>query len=275
MVFYKISLQTTFMKQFFILLTLLFSEEAFSQKFEILKDVNIDSSYIVLCMGQGYDKTFDSLERFGFILDKPEQILELKQGLNLKRKAQNIIIDKNSIDIGIVQNKKLIRTEGVFYPMQGKFLTNGKGWYYFDTAFLVKLHLEHPLKYHSEKFSFDTYLNYSFFKDSIENVSSFLYLDEPNLKYEGKFSLIVKKNPETSSSIFAEIDLKKELALLISANKFHTYSVMNDKFNIDNKDKVEIIIECPKYLYDKYSNKENIKGKWQPNLIEAKVYFKD
>lgn len=263
------------MKIIILLLILLISEKSFSQNFEFLKDINIDSSYIVIGMGQDYDKTADNFERFWFILDKPAQIIKLQQQLKLKRKAQNITVDDKSIDIGILQNKKLIKTEGVFYPMQEKFMTNGKGWYYFDTTILAKLHLEHPLKYHSQKFIFDTYLDYSLFQDSIENTNSFLYLDEPDLKYEGKFYLIVKKDIETSSSIFAEKDLKKELNLITPGNKFNTHSALNDKFNMNNKDKVKIMVEGPKSLYDKYFNKENIKGEWKPNLIEIKVYFKD
>ncbi|MFT3932697.1 MAG: hypothetical protein QM726_03695 [Chitinophagaceae bacterium] len=252
------------------------STNAFSQKFEFFKGLTIDSNYIILGQGQGYDKTADSLERFWFILDKPEDIMQFRKDFKLGKKASHVDFgDKNLIDINIIKNKKQVGVEGVFYPFQEKFASNGKGWYELDTSLLAKLHNEHPLKYHTQKFLFDNYAEYNFFVDSIETVPSFLYMDEPKLQYEGKFTVIVDRDPETSNPLFLEIDLKKEIALLLPENKFHVYTVINDKFNTESKTKVKITVEGPKTLYDRYSNSKNIKGEWEKNLIDPKVYFSD
>ena len=98
---------------------------------------------------------------------------------------------------------------------------------------------------------------------------------EPSSKYEGKFELTLNKGSDPESDLFALSDLNKELAASYPKNSYHSYSVLNDSFNINSRNKVKVIVECSKKIYDSYNNKWNLKGEWQPPRIEARIVLRD
>ena len=244
-----------------------------AQKPEILKDIEFDSSYCVIGIGQGFQGKYDSLPRFWFILNNPRDMETLRKDWVLK-KGSISGFEKNSIDVFVTKDNQRVNGGALIYPLQGRInvLDN---WYKFDTAKLTKLHNQHPLKYHTEVKVFDTYPHYIGYANSIVHDSLLLFFFEPTLTYEGRFTITVKEANTSDNSIFVSKDINEELKALGPNEQFQASPILNDSFTLSHPDKVRITVECSKSLYAKYKNNSYEVGEWQPALIQTKVFWKD
>ena len=238
------------------------------------KSITFDSTYAVIGIGPHWNDSEDNLERFCFILDKTEDLLKLKQDWVFNKKVTKIGIENNTLNIFVTKEKDLIHGFGMIQPVQG-IIKSENNWYKFDTTELLKLHKEHPLKYHTQKLVFDTHLDFSKYYSGIMEQPSFMFLFEPYSKYEGKFIVTANRTSDPDSPIFSLNDLNKELSVLVSKESFNASIVINDSFNLQNRDKVKLTVEYSKELYGMYKNKKNEKGEWQPAKIETKVFWRD
>ena len=262
------------MKTRFIVLGLVLQMSVFGQKSEFFKDIDFDSSFCIIGIGQSLDKNADTLLRFNFVIDNPEDMQRLKREWVFKSPVRNISIETVSFDIFIVKDKRVFNRGGMIFPRQG-IIKSGDNWYRFDTAALIKLNRDHPLKFRTRWYNFNSYTKYAAFGNSILNDSSLLFFTEPSLRYEGKFVIIVNRSNDPDSPIWAMADINKELKELAPE---HTYTVSNaltDSFNIVNKRKTKIEVNCSKSLYDKYKSKRSDIGEWQPSLIDIKTFWRE
>lgn len=257
-----------------LIFLLLFKISSYGQKSVFFKGIEFDSSYSIIGIGQGYDNSHDSLPGFWFLIDRPEDMVRLKQNWVFKNPVPTIKMEEKTIEIYIIRDKRLINPGGLIFPLQG-IIKSEYNWYPFDTAELVRLHKEHPFKYHTETRKFDTFLQYVAYANSIIHDSALLFFFEPSLGYEGKFEIIANRSADPSSPIFVLSDINKELKALAPENSFQAGHVINDSFNIANSRKVKITVECSKALYDKYKSKWTEKGDWQPSIIKIKTFWRD
>lgn len=249
---------------------------AFAQKFDLFNNIDFDSSYQIIGIGQGYDhKIQDSLPQFWFYLDNPVDMENLKKDWAFKSIVEHVnMYEKEDIQIFIVKDKRLVNAGGLIYPNQG-IINSGSRWYRFDTSRLNVLHSEHPLKYHTEKKQFAVYAQYASYGNSLLIDTALLFFFEPSLRYEGQFTIITNRTDDPGSPVDALENLNKELSKLAPAKNFQAILETKDSFNISSTKKVKIKVECSRSLYDKYNNKKNEKGEWQPSPIEIKTFWKD
>jgi hypothetical protein len=264
------------LKTAFVVLGLIFQLIAFGQKSEFFKGIDFDSSFCIIGIGQSLDKNADTLLRFNFVIDNPEDMIKLSKDWVFKKPVSNIGIEPVSFDIFIIKDKRTFRPGGIIYPRQG-IIKSGNNWYNFDTAALIKLHHDHPLKFRTRKYSFDTFLHYVAFANGILNDSSLLFFQEPSLSFEGEFIIITKRTNDPDSPIWEMGDINKELREFAPENTYTVSNALNDSFNIVNKRATKIEVHCSKSLYDKYKakTKRSDISEWQPAEIDIKTYWRD
>lgn len=246
---------------------------SYGQKPVFLKDFDFDSSYTVLCLGQSFQGREDSLPRFWFMLDNPDDMNALKKDWSLRKKPIRYI-EWASVSVFIIRNKQTVKGGALIYPIQGCINVQDV-WYTFDTSKLNTLHKEHPLKFHTESRKFDTYLHYVAYANTLLNDDSLLFFFEPTLTYEGSFTITARTNNTPGSDVLVSSDINKDLRELAPVGSFTASPVMNDSFNINNRGKVRITVHCAKSLYDKYKDWSVEKGAWQPTEIEMKLFWKE
>jgi hypothetical protein len=263
-----------FMKRLLFLAGLLCQLFCEGQTAEIFQGIDFDSSYTVIGLGQGHPDNSDSLPQFWFVLDNPNDMEKIKQDWNMKKAVRTIGLEDKFIEIMVVRNKQLVNPGTLIFPRQG-VIKSGNAWYRFDTVDLVKLHRDHPLKFHSQDTVFDTYAHFAAYGNSMLNDSTVLLFLPPSMQYEGKFIVTADRTADPASQMWAVGDVEKELKELTPVKTYRVSFVSNDTFNLAHRDKVKVVVECPKSLYDKYQSKSNNKGPWQPTLIDVKIFRRD
>ncbi len=264
----------TFTKITCLFFGLVFQTSLLAQQSEPFKGIDFDSSFCILGVAENHGGLEESMQKFTFIIDNPDDMIKLKKEWIFKNQVSKISIEPKPINIFIIRDKRLFNPGSLIYPIQG-IIKSGNNWYEFDTSKLIQLHQDHPLKYHTKKYRFDTYTQYAAFGNSLLHDSSLLFFFQPNLTYEGKFTIIAHRTSDPASPAFALRDINKELELLAPSNTFQASYITNDSFNIATIDRVKITVECSKTLYDKYKSRRNKKGEWIPSVIEIKAYWRD
>jgi hypothetical protein len=245
------------------------------QRVSVFDKISFDSSYTVIALSSSFHDINTDSKAFCFLVNKMEDLNEIKKDWTVKNIRPRISLEENIINIFILKDKELINSELLIYPKQG-IIHMGDYWFDFDMAKFNKIQVSHPLNYHSQTFHFEAYLDYVNFKDSIEEIPTFLFMFEPTKKeFEGHFNIIAPRTSDNDSPIFVLSDITKELEKLSPSKNFRTQQVMNDKFNLENTKKVKIQVEGSKALYDAYKSKYKEKDEWIPSTLDAKVIFKD
>lgn len=263
------------MKKALLVIGLFIHLEVLGQKARFFSGISFDSSYTVVGLAQGYGRTVDSMERFWFILEDPEDMKQIQRDWIFKKQGDLPGLQFVSLDVYVIQGKRLAAKTGVIIPRWG-IVTNGSGgWYRFDTAKLVALHARHPLRYHREDKRFQTYLEYAAYGNSELNDPKLLFFTEPNTRYQGKFEVTSGLDRDPASLYFVLRDVDREMELLAPKGSWESGLVLNDSFNIHHPDSVKTVVHCSKALYDKYEARGRQKGPWQPEPIEITLYWRD
>jgi len=262
------------MKIFILTVSLIITIDVYAQPIEVFKNIDFDSTYCIIGIGQNTNNLKEQVPDLTFIIDNPEELKKIKQEWVVTTIRPKISRENPDITIHVTKNKQLEGRFKLLYPIQGIINTDNH-WYDFNSELFMQLIKTHPLKYHTQIFTFANQLDYAFFTDSIQSVPSFLFLFEPRLTYQGKFFIIAHRSPDPASPIFVLRDINLELERLCPSKKFIAQEVINDPFNLENTSKVKIRVECSKDLYDAYKSRFKEKSEWQPTLIQTKVFFRD
>lgn len=243
-----------------------------AQADEFLGGIDFDSSYTVVGIGKNFQGS-DSLPRFWFVLDNPDDMNALRKDWKLKP-APIKFLELHPLDIFVIRNKQRVDVSALIYPLQGKINVNDR-WYQFDTMRLTRLHEIHPLKAHSEIRTFATYLKYVAYANSVLNDSMLLFFNALTSPYEGSFTITAAKTNAPGSEILVDFDINKELEYLSPKGTFKASAVLNDSFNLNSPNRVRITVNSAKSLYDKYNKKYREKGPWQPTEIKMELFWRD
>jgi hypothetical protein len=258
-----------------IVFCLITQSPLFAQQKDLFRGIQFDSSYCIIGLCQGYDgKLQDSLQRFSFYLDDPADMEKLKNEWIFKKIGGDNSYEKPSIDIEVVKDKRLAQPGCLIFPNRGILIANG-GWHQFDTALLVALHRQHPLRYRTEIRRFDSFNKYAAYGNSVLADTSLLFFFEPSVRYEGEFDLIANRTDDSDSPIFVLRDVDKELEAMAPASSFQAGVVTSDSFNIKSQNNAKITVKCAKTLYDKFHNRRYIKTAWRPAPIEMKLFWRE
>jgi hypothetical protein len=246
-----------------------------AQQKDLLRGVQLDNSYCIVGLCQGYDgKLRDSLPRFWFYLDDSADMEKLRTEWVFNKMAGDNNYERTTVEVMLIKDKRLAQPACIIFPNRGILIGNG-GWHQFDTAVLVALHRQHPLRYHTETKRFESYNKYAAYGNGVLLDTSLLFFFEPSMQYEGEFDLIANRTNDPNSPIFVLDDVTKELKEMAPANSFQAGQTITDSFNIFNRNKTKITVKSAKTLYDKFHNRRYIKTAWRPAIIEMKLFWKD
>ena len=242
----------------------------------VYKDLNFDSSYNIIALASSFHDHEKDSKIYNFLIDNVEDMNNIKKEWTIKRThpKNKISIEENSIVVYVTKDRQLVDSRLLIYPNQG-IVHFGAYWYDFDMKAFLKVQAAHPLIFHSQIFKLNSILEFAFFKDSIQNVPSFLFLTDPPITFEGQFTIVAPRSLDPDSPMFVLSDINKELNAIAPSQKFDAKYSMNDKFNLENTEKVKITVQCSKALYDSYKSGFKEKGEWIPSTIDTKVVFKD
>jgi hypothetical protein len=255
---------------FFFLVSVFFCR---GQKVALFDGIDLDSTYQVIGLVQGHGKPVDSLERFWFSIENPIEMQRMQREWVFKNPVNPSLYEVADVEIFVVKEKRPIANYALIYPKQSIINVKGR-WYRFDTSWLVNLHTAHPLKYGSERMSFDTYNQYAAYGNRLLNDSNLLFFFEPSMRFEGKFSIFARRNSDPADPIFVLRDITNECRALAPAGSFSVGHPENDSFNLARKDSVRIEVNGPKILYDKYQEKHRTKGPWEPAKIQITLFWR-
>jgi hypothetical protein len=261
------------MKNILLFLSLTTSLHSFGQKCKFFAGTHLDSSYTILGIGRGNGDSGDSLERFWFVLDNLQDMQEIQRDWVFKRPLPFAHMDEHPFDVFVIKDKQLV-TSGLLYPYQGD-LTNGRGWYRFDTTILKRLHATHPLHYHSQNRTFDTYPQYGNYGNTLLQDSTVLFFFQPSLRFQGSFTIESELTADGADLSDMLNDINKELIALSPVGHYETALPKFDKTSDPKVVKVRIEILSSKALYDQFHANKLEKGPWQPTPISTTVFWRD
>lgn len=265
------------MKLSIAFLALLSSIISFCQKSSVFKNVDFDSTFSIVGMPISFleTKKEDVNNDFCFYFNKVDDLNELKKDWIVKNVRPNISLEEYTITLYVIKGKLIYDNQLIIFPKQG-IIHYANRWYDFDMKKFSQTIKDHALKYHSQYFAFDTWLNYFRFRDSVMQTPNYLFIIEPSKnKFEGYFDIISSRTLDPNSPIFVLHDINEELKAKFDSDEFHASEMTDDSFNIANKTKVKIRVECSKAVYEKYKAKFREKGEWTTYPIDARVFFKD
>jgi hypothetical protein len=253
-------------------LTLLVGNSCLSQQSAFFKGFVFDSTYTVIGVGQQWRPSGGPMQRFEFIVDNKADLLHLQKDWVFKQPAEPMIVLNNLFNIYILKDKKLV-SSGVINPSVPNIRTED-GWYVFDTTLLLKLHALSPLRYSKKDTVFQTAEALKLYHEKARSIPSFLFLTQPDLRYEGEFSVTVTTSKEIPTTKAAIDMVNKEFLKWVEKDKFHTVYVL-DEFNTGQNQKLRLTVKAPKQLYDKFRNDAYEIGLWKPAVIKATTYWRE
>ena len=262
------------MKAILLFFFIILSAISFAQKSEFFKGVDFDSSYCIVGIVQGNNLQFDSLPQYWFVLDNLADMIRLKREWVFKKEMPRVNIEIPAIEIYTLRNKMEIIPVSLIFPKQG-IIKSGNSWYKIDMKEIEKLHNNHPLHYHTQKFRYETFKQYVSFGNRLLNDSNLLFLLEASLRFEGKFYIYTKPTNDPHHPTPDLSDANQILKTIAGENMYESGEVDNDSFNIAHRDTTRYTVWGPKSLYDKFESRDFTKGNWIPAYFGMKVFWRD
>ena len=245
------------------------------QKVPVFRGINFDSSYSLVALASSFSNPGEDVQEFSFVVNELADLNEIQQNWVAKSVRSSISVEAYSINLFLVKNGYLVNSQWMIYPDQ-EIINFGNRWYNFDMKKFLKVQKTHALHYHSQTFEFDNIMQFALFRDSLQRTSNFLFMFEPTRKnFEGCFHLFCAKSSNGDDVAFVMHDINKELQSRFPNDKFKLSVPVNDPFNLDNKDRVKLTIECSKSFYEQYRTSGRQTDTWTPYKIDSKVIFKN
>ena len=252
-----------FFKCFPITLVILVSKFSLGQPVYPFEKFQFDSSYRIMLMPSLEDKTNQHL---CFIIDKVKDMNDMKAEWVFEKKAMRGS-GYNSLSIYITRNKKI---EGTFSinPTFSNIFIDGES-YEFDFSVLESYARKYPLHITTKKTEFKTKVAYEKYYLAALKDPKFLFLYEPNFRYEGSFTIAVDKSdiyPDPSAAIK---ELDRQFLQFSPREKFNITYLLSPE-NMANQNAMVLEVDSDKSAFDAFKgNKTFRKGNWLPMKISV------
>ncbi|WP_143774348.1 hypothetical protein [Niastella vici] len=204
---------------------------------------------------------------FNFIIDNSKDLAELKKSWIFKDAARSQRGQK-VFKVFYTRNKVVKRT-WVIFP-EAFCIATDEGAYLFDVSMLTKLHSKSPLVYRVRTDTLGSRDEFIKFYDSVKAISSFLYLNEPDVgegSFEVKLKAATKNVPEDIGLRIIDIcnEIKPKTA-------FRVY-FKNGEEAVDSKSKT-YVVRCDRSLFEQFSYPDMEKGEWAPATYIIQSYWR-
>lgn len=207
-----------------------------------------------------FDSTYNNSDRFSFIIDKIDDLNELKK--SWKFKAVKPVKDKHAFTIYFTKDKVIQSSWLIF--LESKAIATYEGYYNFDTMLLSKLHTKSPLAYNVH---FDTISNkndFPRFRDSVIVDPTFLFLEEPNMFYEGSFDIMLKEGAKISTEDI-EKRIVRRFKRITPKPAYYVYLKEGGK---------TYSVMCSQSVSEQFSDPDLQKSGWVPSRYIIKSYWR-
>jgi hypothetical protein len=140
----------------------------------------------------GFQNT--GFEKYHFYITSKQDLIKLKKKWIFDHPVKSHLSD-NTFTFYVLKNKEIVHT-GTINPELSSIRVNS-GWYSFDTTMLGSLHNANPLKYRSIERTFNDVKSYLAYYDSAKQTQGFLFSYRPDTRFEGEYTVTVKKTAQT------------------------------------------------------------------------------
>ena len=206
-----------------------------------------------------------------FIVDNPTELKQVKKDWVFK-KTTSFTYDEAPFRVYLLKDKEVKR---YWYVLPGKKgIITEDGLFVFDTTLLKNLSSKNHLSYRLQTDSFSTKSDFLAFKGKAKTSSSFLFLDEPNMSFEGSFEVAISFGPGLDSAEKTNEKLYAVCNKVIGKKSFSVFLKPVDK-DTDSSKGIKYIIRSAKAGYDAFTDPQFAKGEWTPNVLIVKSYWKN
>lgn len=242
-----------------------------SSKIALIDTLKVTSKTRII--GTCYDHS-NKYDFFCFILKDSTSIVQFAKSLKGGKLMPNVI-NGDEFNIDIIDNYRMINHLAI-NPMLNTLRINGKT-YDFDFVPLKKLYKKHSLNCEEEKVEFNNKNEADNYVAEIKKDTNLLYYHAPEFRYEGSFTMTVKKNTMFSSPKAVMNYLTPEIEKIVHHGEYMMLFSVN-MANIESQiqsDSYTITITGSKKLFDNLNIDQIQKDNWhysgkQPGFF----YFK-
>ena len=258
------------MKKFLIVLIIIISNNAFSQK-NIFDTLVIDSTTKIIGRYPQYDKT-KTYEKYNFIIEDSLDIATFIKEIELGEEVPNSIEDP-SFRISIIKNNK--ENGGwTINPTLKSAMTHDGHTYKFDMTQITDLNKKYPFKYYFEKIVFKSLDECQKYLTEQKNNPNFLFDYKPQFKYEGNFEIEFEKTKKFSSPKAISEFLYSYIDKIVDRDEYRVSYILNEK-NIKNNGKsYTMTITGPKKVYENLKIKKHKNENWQPTIEDGWFFYR-
>lgn len=230
-------------------------------------DIEITNSMRLIGMHSHYNSNTD-YEQYDFIINDKNDIIstteQLKYGLSI-----NTLYTKNEFNVKLLDGDKVVKTISI-NPDYDYIRDNGKT-YKFDINSLRIISNKYSFRYTFEEKEFKTKKDFEQYSQKIKNDNKYLFMSEPDFKYEGEFNVVYLKNENFPNPRKAIEHIESELIKLTKKDNFRIFYVINE-YNKNNLNQFTITIETNNKLYIEYNPEIGAKKDWTNNVYTTTIF---
>jgi hypothetical protein len=246
----------------------LLTNDHIAKPVKLFKPYKFDSSDAIIGIGFS-DSASTRYGKLNFIIDNPNDLSELKKSWVLKKSA--LPVSGQGVFIVYYLSNKVIKKRWNIFPESESIVTD-EGFYLFDTSMLSTLHSKSPLVYSIRKDTIRSKGDFLRFNDSVKANAAFLFLNEPDMVYEGSFDVTIKAgsgfSPEETGERIIKICNK-----IKPKTAFKVYLKEDDRAS-DAKHKT-YLVRCDQSLFEHFSDPAMEKGSWTPATYVIQSYWRE
>ncbi|CAM3498331.1 hypothetical protein FSS13T_10670 [Flavobacterium saliperosum S13] len=257
------------MRKFIILMTLLISNQTFSQK-TLFDTLTVNSKTKIIGRYPQYDKN-KSFEKYNFIIEDSTSIVEFIKTLKLGDEVKNSLEDP-CFKLTVVKNYDEIGSWTI-NPNLKSAMTHDGHTYKFDLNQISKLNETHPFKYSFEIKSFSSKSEYGKYLAQQKNNPNFLFDYSPQFRYEGSFEIEFKKSEKFPHPKGISEYLKPYIEKIANEDEYSLGYIVNEK-NMKNREQYTMTISGSKKLFTELKLKNLKNENWQPIVEEGYFFYK-
>ncbi|MFL5810642.1 MAG: hypothetical protein ACJ749_14060, partial [Flavisolibacter sp.] len=229
------------------------------------KNYHFDKSYTLVGIGP--------YSQLCFMVSDVNELNKLKAEWLLTKKGTQIF-DTSPVSVYLLKNKTFEKLWTIS-PRYENISIDGQE-YFFSYQLLKELATKFHLNYiqRTDTLCFKNEL--PAFVEKCRKNPKFIFLLEPNLKYDGKFYVSFKTDKKINSPAIAIELLDKRLSKIASTKDYDLiYEPFNSDINdINDQSRITITVECRKSVYHKLKKEDSATSSWKASVITVESYWK-